>query len=295
MQASNKKHILILILCTIIWGTTFAVIKGISDKIDPVLLSVLRNWIAVVAFGIFLLFKKKLNILKNRKAIKYGIILGVIIGAIYIIQTVGLSVTSSTHSAFITSSAVIMVPILLFFVGQNKIDWKQLLTIVIVSFGLYLLTNSNSEANFNWGDFLTLIGAVVCALNIILSGEYVRKSELYGLIFYQFLFAGIISTICLFIKLQLIDEPLMFELNALPSVVYLSLFGTLLCYFLMIWAQQYVSIIATAMILSLEPIFATTTSYLYMGETITLIEMIGALLIITGILFYNLKLNKEQH
>ncbi|MBI1836378.1 MAG: EamA family transporter [Flavobacteriia bacterium] len=268
MQASNKKHILILILCTIIWGTTFAVIKGISDKIDPVLLSVLRNWIAVVAFGIFLLFKKKLNILKNRKAIKYGIILGVIIGAIYIIQTVGLSVTSSTHSAFITSSAVIMVPILLFFVGQNKIDWKQLLTIVIVSFGLYLLTNSNSEANFNWGDFLTLIGAVVCALNIILSGEYVRKSELYGLIFYQFLFAGIISTICLFIKLQLIDEPLMFELNALPSVVYLSLFGTLLCYFLMIWAQQYVSIIATAMILSLEPIFATTTSYLYMGEFI---------------------------
>lgn len=286
---SNKKYVLLLIFCCLIWGSTFTVIKDITTSIDAYLLSSLRNWIAVITFLIYLIVSKKTKTLKNKSTIKYGIILGAIIGAIYIVQTIGLGITSSTNSAFITSSAVILVPILLLFTGQNKLDKIQIITIVIVGIGIYYLTNGNTNSSYNLGDILTLICAVICALNIILSGEYVRKSELNGIIFYQFLFAGIISTIALAIKTGITKEEIIFKWNALSSVLYLSLIGTLLCYFIMIYVQQYISTILTAMILSLEPIFATTASYFYTGETITLIELFGGLLIITGITYYNLK------
>ncbi len=292
MKQTKKKYILLLVFCCLIWGSTFTVIKDITTKVDAFLLSSLRNWIAVLAFLIYLIISKKLHTLKNKSAIKYGIILGVIIGAIYIVQTIGLNITSSTHSAFITSSAVILVPILLLFSGQNKLDKTQISTIGIVGIGIYFLTNGNSNSSYNLGDVLTLICAVICALNIILSGEYVRKSELNGIIFYQFLFAGIISTIALLIKTGITKDEIIFELDAIPSILYLSLIGTLLCYFIMIYVQQYISTILTAMILSLEPIFATTASYFYTGETITLIELFGGLLIISGITYYNLKSEK---
>lgn len=292
MIQSNKKYIGLLLFCCLIWGSTFTVIKDITTKVDPYLLSALRNWIAVIAFLIYLVLAKKLTTLKNKTAVKYGIILGVIIGAIYIVQTIGLSITSSTHSAFITSSAVILVPILLLFAGQNKLDKIQIITFCVVGIGIYYLTNGNANSSYNFGDVLTLICAVICALNIILSGEYVRKSELNGIIFYQFLFAGIISTIALAVKTGITKEEIIFKWDAFPSVLYLSLIGTLLCYFIMIWVQQYISTILTAMILSLEPIFATTASYFYTNETITLVELFGGLLIISGITFYNMKSEK---
>jgi drug/metabolite transporter (DMT)-like permease len=294
MKQTNKKYIILLIFCCLIWGSTFTVIKDITTKVDPYLLSALRNWIAVTAFLIYLIFTKKLSKLKNKTAVKYGVILGAIIGIIYIVQTIGLSITSSTHSAFITSSAVILVPILLLFSGQNKLDKTQIITIGIVGIGIYYLTNGNGNSNYNFGDVLTLICAVICALNIILSGEYVRKSELNGIIFYQFLFAGIISTIALGIKTGITKEEIIFKWDALPSLLYLSLIGTLLCYFIMIYVQQYISTILTAMILSFEPIFATTASYFYTGETITLIELFGGLLIISGITYYNIKSKKNK-
>ena len=294
MKQTNKKYIILLIFCCLIWGSTFTVIKDITTKVDPYLLSALRNWIAVSTFFLYLIFTKKLSKLKNKSAVKYGIILGAIIGIIYIVQTIGLSITSSTHSAFITSSAVILVPILLLFSGQNKLDKTQISTIGIVGIGIYFLTNGNSNSSYNFGDVLTLICAVICALNIILSGEYVRKSELNGIIFYQFLFAGIISTIALVIKTGITKEEIIFKWDALPSVLYLSLIGTLLCYFIMIYVQQYISTILTAMILSLEPIFATTASYFYTGETITLIELFGGILIISGITYYNIKSKKNK-
>jgi drug/metabolite transporter (DMT)-like permease len=66
-------------------------------------------------------------------------------------------------------------------------------------------------------------------------------------------------------------------------------FGTLYCYFVTVWAQKYVSTITTAMIFSMEPIFASTFSYLHFGEVFGLKELAGALLILMGVIAYQLK------
>ncbi len=47
------------------------------------------------------------------------------------------------------------------------------------------------------------------------------------------------------------------------------------------------STITTAMILSLEPIFAATTSYIVLQESLSLLENIGGIAIILGLITYN--------
>ncbi len=70
-------------------------------------------------------------------------------------------------------------------------------------------------------------------------------------------------------------------------MLYLGFFGTLLCFFVTVLAQKFVSTITTAMILSLEPIFAATTSFIVLQESLSLLEIIGGIAIILGLITFN--------
>ena len=284
--------ILALLLCCMIWGTTFVAVKQVSSKIDPFLLSTLRNTIAVIILLPLILLTKNSKSLKDKLALKNGFVLGLILAAIYVVQTIGLQFTSSTHSAFITSSAVIMVPIMLVFTGKQKLSVQQIGSIFIVAFGLYFLTNSAENLTFNNGDLITFIGAIICAVQIILAGYFVRKTNFLGLIFYQFLFSGVLSFIGLITNSIILNKEIFFQESAIYGVIYLGILGTLFCFFVTVWAQKYVSTIFTAMIFALEPVFASTASYVYSGELFTKVELFGAVGVLLGLLIYNVPIKK---
>ncbi len=277
-----------------IWGTTFVAVKNVSSQIDPFLLSILRNGIAVFALLPIIVLTKNSGKLKNKKSIKDGAILGLILSTIYVVQTIGLQFTTSTHSAFITCSAVIMVPLMLVLFGHQKLTAKQLISVIIVGCGMYLLTNSNAKTPFNKGDFITFIGAIICAIQIISAGYYVRKNEFLGLIFYQFLFACLFSVVGLGINLLINQQGLHFEKEAISGVIYLGILGTLFCFFVTVWAQKYVSTVYTAMIFSLEPVFASISSYIYNGEVFSKYEVYGAIGILIGLIIYNIQSKKIE-
>lgn len=276
-----------LLICCMIWGTTFVAVKEVSSKMDPFLLSTLRNCIAVLVLLPVILLSNKKETLKNKFAMRNGAILGIILASIYVIQTIGLQYTSSTHSAFITCSAVLMVPLMLVFFGRQKLYYKQIISIVVVGVGLYFLTSTNINDPFNMGDLITFIGAIICAIQMITAGYYVRKTEFIGLIFYQFFFSAIISLIGLLINRLITGQEIQFETSTYFGVLYLGILGTLFCFFVTVWAQKYISTIYTAMIFSLEPVFASISSYTYYGKIFTFFEVIGGIGIIIGLIIYN--------
>jgi len=280
--------ILAILGCCLIWGTTFTVVKDVSKSIDPFLLSGLRNLIAtLVLFAYFISTKKWKNLL-DKDSLKSGLVLGIFLGVIYISQTIGIIFTSANHSAFITCSAVIMVPIILFLFGWEKFNRKQTLSIIMVAIGLVLLTLKDGLSGFNLGDMITLAAAVICAMHIVISGLYVRKYNFLALIFYQFFFAGLVSFVGLFSKQFLYNfPPIFFENEAIFNVLYLGLLGTLFCYFVTVWGQKHISTTYVALIFSLEPLFASVTNYIILNEVFTKKEFIGAIIIFVGILLYS--------
>ena len=281
--------ILAILGCCLIWGTTFTVVKDVSNSIDPFLLSGFRNLIATSALFVYFIITKKSKILLDKNSLRSGLVLGVLLGTIYISQTIGITFTSANHSAFITCSAVIMVPIILFLFGWEKFNKKQILSILMVAIGLILLTLKSGLSGFNLGDLITLVAAVICAMHIVFSGLYVRKYNFLSLIFYQFFFAGLVSFCGLFSKQAFYNfPPILFENDAIYNVLYLGLLGTLFCYFVTVWGQKHVSTTYIALIFSLEPLFASVTNYLVLNEVFTTKEFIGAVIIFGGILLYSI-------
>jgi drug/metabolite transporter (DMT)-like permease len=290
VQGNKSMLPIIAILgCCLVWGTTFTVVKDVSNSIDPFLLSGLRNLIATSVLCAYIIITKKGKILLDKNSLRSGLVLGILLGTIYISQTIGISFTSANHSAFITCSAVIMVPVILFLFGWEKFNKKQIISISMVAIGLVLLTLKSGLSGFNLGDLITLAAAVVCAVHIVFSGLYVRKYNFLSLIFYQFLFAGLVSFLGLFSKQAIFNfPPIFFENEAIYNVLYLGLLGTLFCYFVTVWGQKHVSTTYIALIFSLEPLFASVTNYLVLNEVFTTKEFIGAVIIFGGIVMYSI-------
>lgn len=282
------KPIILVILCCIVWGTTFTVVKETSDNLNPFILSSLRNLIASVLLFIYLITSRNFKVLYNLKGVINGSVIGFILAVIYISQTFGIKYTSANNSAFITSISVVVVPIILITCRKTILNYKQVLAIIIVIIGLYFLTIKSGLNSLNQGDLITLGASFICAVHIILSGYYVNSTDFLALIFYQFLIAFIVSIIGYFIfKSSSETITLLNSKTILLRVLYLGVFGTLFCYFITVWSQKYIGSIFLALIFSLEPIFASITNFFVLGEKFNFRELIGAIIIFAGIILYS--------
>lgn len=284
MSKYFNKYIVLLVLVTLVWGSTFVIIKGVITEVNEFFLVFARNLVAVIPM-VFYLFIKDKKLLLRKEAILKGSVLGLLLGVIYSSQVIGLQFTTTGHSAFITGIAVILVPIFLFLFWKQKFKKEEIIAVFIVFCGVFFLTFTPG-IDVNIGDVITLLTAIACAIHFIFAGKFVVKTETLPLITYQFIGATIVTLIA-FILFD--NDWKSLSNNAVYSILYLGLFGTLFCYFVYVWAQKYVKPMFIVLVFSLEPIFASAFGYLILNEIMTIKEMVGATLILSGIIFYKLK------
>ena len=278
-----------LVLVSIIWGSTFFIIKDTVGSVNEHLIVFIRTFQAFLAIFIFQLFKDPKKLL-NKKAISYGSVIGILLAITYTSQTIGLKFTSTGHSAFITSSAVIIVPFILFVLYKTKLVKIDIIAVTIVFAGLFLLAY-DFETKMNIGDIITIITAVSCGFHIVLAGRFVKKTDAVSIVTYQFLGASIVSLLAFVLSN---NEPVTISTKAWISLTYLGFIGTLFCYFISVWIQKYVSSLKVAIIFSLEPVFAAIFGYLILTEILTVKELTGASLVLLGVLIHSI-LKVRQH
>lgn len=272
----------LLFLVSLIWGSTFFIIKDTVGSVDESFIVFVRTGLAFFALLLYHILKNPRKLF-DRKAFIYGAVLGTLLASIYLSQTIGLKFTSTGHSAFITGSAVIIVPFLLFTIWNAKILKIDLAAVGIVLVGLFFLTY-DLETSVNKGDIITLITAISLAFHIVFAQQFVKKTDAAMIVTYQFFAAMVIS----FIAFQFTnDSELIINSKGWYSLIYLGLIGTLVCYFITVWVQKYVPAIRVSIILATEPLFAALCSYIFISEELSTKEYIGAGLIMAGVMAHS--------
>jgi drug/metabolite transporter (DMT)-like permease len=271
----------LLILVTIVWGSTFVVIKDTVRSVDPFFIVFARLGIASLAMTGFLAVKDR-RLLADRRAWRQGSLLGGLLAVIYGSQTIGLQYTSSGHSAFITSAAVAVVPVILFLGFGERFSRKQGASVLAVLLGLFLLTYDFST-RINAGDAITLLTAAAYAAHVVLAGRFVRNTATLPLIHAQFTAAALVALLAFLAGRGQAWTP---GREGALALGYLGLAGTLFCYFVSVWAQNFVNSVKVAMIFSLEPLFAAGFGFLFLGERLSIREGLGGMLMLAGILWH---------
>jgi drug/metabolite transporter (DMT)-like permease len=272
---------------TLIWGSTFVLVQSALKDISPILFLAIRFTIASVALA--LLFRGRAQYRPSRG----GLLAGACLFAGYLFQTVGLQFTTASKSAFITGLAIPLVPLLGSLVYFHRPRFFEMAGVVCATTGMGLMTLQGDSLKIGRGDLLTFFCAVAFAAHIVAVGHYSGRISYESLSFMQVAAAAVLALSTFW----WVEAPV---LRLSPVVVVAlaltGLLATALAFTVQAWAQQHTTATRTALIYSLEPVVAWFTSYWLVGETLSRRAVVGAGLILSGILLVELKrVHSREH
>lgn len=280
---------LALVCATLIWGATFVLVKDALADISVFAYIAVRFLLAAVLMAA--IFWRSLRRM-SWATLWSGVQIGIFMFGGYAFQTTGLKFTTPAKAAFITGLAVILVPILLGIFGQRRINawvWAGVISSLV---GLYFLTvPPEGLGALNRGDPIVFGCAIMFALHIIFIGRYVGDHSVGALATLQVSTTAVLATLLLPILAATgWEHPhILWSRTVISAVLITSIGSTVIGFSFQTWAQQHTSPSHTAILISLEPVFAALTSWLLASEHFGARTIAGASLILIGILLAELK------
>jgi len=293
-----KKYLNLLIgLMIVFWAFAFIFIKIGLDELNPINLTILRLFIACIVFCIiYIIFPKKFSKLQKKDMISlfllgfFGIIvyhLGLNYGEQYI---------SASAASLIIATIPIFIVIFAALFLKERITITMLLGVILSLLGVVIISlvgtlGSSIEIIYISGAFAVLIAAIVGALYTIAGKKMLQRYSALSLTTYAMLFGslGLIP----FIRISFFEEVASISLHCLGAVLFLGIFSTVIAYLLWYIALEIKSASELSVFLYFIPVLATTISYIFFHEQITLLFILGGALVIVGLYIVN-KQNKNK-
>jgi drug/metabolite transporter (DMT)-like permease len=208
--------------------------------------------------------------------------LGLLYGIAQILQTAGLAHTAASVSGFITGMYVVATPLFAALLLRTRITPLTWAAVGLAAAGLGILTLDGLEVGY--GEAITLVAALLYALHIVGLGAWASARDALGMSIVQII---VIAVVCL-----LATAP---DGVVLPgtrtdwlSVVYMAVFAGALAMLGQTWAQAHLPATRTAIIMSMEPVFAALFAVTVGHESPTLRMVLGGLVVLSAMLIVEL-------
>lgn len=276
---------LLLLITAFFWGTTFVAQSLGSNHVGAFTYNAGRFIITGVILLIVSLFRKR-NIkeyIPSSKSVKWIFIMAIFVGVALFMgstfQQLGINITKSpSKSGFISSLYMVIVPIIGYFIKKKPKPtiWLYLGLAIV---GSYLISVTG-DFKLELGDILTLICAIMFAVQITLVDIINPHIDSVKLSAIQFIVAGILS----FVFMLFTEKVNFYNIYlALPAILYAAIFSGCIAYTFQIIGQKYTEPTIASMIMSLESVFALFGGVIILKEELTLRLIIGCILIFISV------------
>ena len=301
MKYNQMRQVVFPILAAFIWGTAFVAQDLCADSIGAFAFNATRYFIAVLALLVVILISDKLKKNKptltaqekkaaNKQLWLGGLCCGAALAIASNFQQAGLVAgTDAGKAGFITALYVVLVPVFgLFF--KRKVSLPTWIAVVLSVVALYLLC-IKGDFSLAPGDLLVLVCAVCFAVHILVIDHFTAYCDGVKLSCLQFLFAGIISTICM-----LIFEDVDFAaiLSCALPLLYVGIFSCGVGYTLQILAQKDSNPTVVTILLSLESVFAVIAGAIILKQQMTVREYIGCAIMFAAVILAQIQFPTRQ-
>ncbi|MDP2371023.1 DMT family transporter [Rhodoferax sp.] len=275
-------NLALLLLITMVWGTTFPLLKSAASTLSGVEISAIRFAVAGVCMAPFI-WKVP------RRTWIDGALLGALALVSYVSQAYGMQFISSNRSAFLTSLAVLLVPLLGLFWG-GRLSTVVIGAALMACAGIGLMSWEGGAHLL--GDSATLLCAVAYALYVIVLSQRSRGHDSRQLTATQIAFMAVFSA--LWIGLAGIGNDSLGTLgtrlapHAVP-LLYLGVVATAGMLLLQAIAQRHVSADKAAVVYAMEPVFAALFGWLWLGEVLSARAALGGAMVVVAVILSELK------
>ena len=263
----HHRGILLLVLTTVVWGTSFPLLKYTVGYLSPAVILTARFTIAAIAFAPWL---RQLN----PRLLRDGALLGSLYFAECTIAVIALETISANRAAFILSLNVILVPLLGAFLGR-KLPLRIAIAAGLAIVGVGILSWEGGGVTL--GDWLTLGCAFGAATYILLLETLTPRHPSLPLVATQLMVTALLSWV--WAVPQLVEQ---FEtiIDHGSTLLYIGLLVTAMPVWTQALAQRWIASYEAALIYTLEPVFAGLFSFWFLGETLGIRGVAGASLVL---------------
>ncbi|HHW26768.1 MAG TPA: DMT family transporter [Firmicutes bacterium] len=291
---------ILLLLVTLVWGSTFVLVKNAIETMGPLTFLAVRFFIAGTVLLVWHAVRNRTNskpIDENREIVGDtkrhspnnrfyvgGVLAGLALGFSYAMQTLGLVTVPAGKAAFITGLYVVLVPIGAGLLLRTAPDLASVIGVSLATVGLALLS-LQFPLSIAPGDFLVLMCGVGFAAHILLVGVYSNEGD-------PVLFTGIqliVVALGTGLGALIFERPLFVPSSAWGAIIFTALAATSFAFLIQTAMQRYTSPTHTALIFSAEPVFGAVFAWLLTGETLKGREILGAVCILIGMLVSELR------
>jgi drug/metabolite transporter (DMT)-like permease len=279
LPARRLRYEALLALNTLIWGSTFLVVKYEVTLSGP--FTYLAICYAAGSLALALIFRRRLAHI-TRAELRGGLALGVVLFAGYAFQTTGLQFTTVSKAGFITGLYVPLVPVFFLVFLRQRPALSAIIGIACSFAGLFLLSlNNQFSFSISIGELLILGAAIAFAAHIVLISKFSAGSDMTNLAIIQLGLTSLLSfAVWPFAHEWHGTPPAQFWLIALAM-------GTLdIAYTLLIMnrVQQHVGGIRATLIYAMEPLWATLAGIVLAGDVLSVPAWIGCGCILAGMI-----------
>lgn len=266
-----------LLWVTVVWGATFVIVKLAIQDLPPLPFLTIRFALAFLSLLPFLYFQRR-HI--SMGVILKGMALGVFLFSGYAWQTVGLQYTTSSNAGFITGLSVVFVPAFVAMTTRKLPSPGLILGVLCALVGLAFLSLGDRFV-LNKGDLMVLVCAISFALHILFVGRYAPHANAIVLASVQILTVSVLSGIS---SMFLPQTAMHFSTNVWVALLVTAIPATSLAFFVQTKMQQFTTPTHTALIFSMEPVFAAISAFFFAGEFLSPRGLLGAGLVLAGML-----------
>ena len=298
---TQTKNSLMLMLCAFIWGTAF-VAQSAGSGMGAYSFLAGRSWLAVLVLlptmAAFDALRKKQGAAygwpkeraERKTLLTAGLVCGTLLFAASAAQQIGITINPSTAKAgFLTALYVVLVPVFgLFF--KRKVSLPVWIAVALSVIALYLLC-INGEFSLAPGDLLILACAVCFTIHILVIDHFTATVDGVKLSCLQFLFAALISTVCMFL-FEDVDFAAIW--GCILPLLYVGIFSCGVGYTLQILAQKGSNPTVVTILLSLESVFAVIAGAIILKQQMSAREYIGCAVMFAAVLLAQIDFPVKQ-
>ena len=261
------------------WGSTFFLIKDLLDRVPT--LDFLAVRFAIASVVLVLVAPKALGRL-SPEVRKHAVVLGLLYGVAQILQTTGLAHTAASVSGFVTGLYVVFTPLLAAVILHTRIPPITWTAVVLATIGLAVLALDGFSIGY--GEFITLLSAVLYALHIVGLGAWSTVQDALGMTILQVIVIAVVCTVSTVHDGIVLPD----RTGDWVSVIYMAVIAGGLALLAQTWAQAHLPPTRCALIMSMEPVFASFFAVWLGGEHLTSRLLLGGSMVLAAMLVVEL-------
>lgn len=272
----HTQGIILLVATTLIWGTTFPIIKNVVSTLSPASLIATRFAVAALAFVPFVGRP-------NARLVRDGLLLGFVFFTSLASQTLGMETISANRAGFIIGLNVILVPMFGPLLGQ-RIPIRAFFSAGLALTGIGVMSWEGGSLGI--GDLWMFVCALSYAIYIVVLDAVTSRHPPLQLTAIQLITVALLGGCW---AAPEVPEQYAIISGNFNALLYLGLIGTAATTWTQAVAQRWVTAHETAVIYALEPLFAAIFAFLLLGETFGLRGFFGGGLVLIGMILSQIR------